>query len=307
VTNLSGVDLNLLVALEALLLEQNVTRAAARVGVSQAAMSNTLRRLRRLLNDEVFIRVGREWQLTSHAESLKAPLGRMLQIARDEILTPTPFDPAVDSHSFTVATNNASAVIVLAPAIARIARAAPNVTMRIVEVHEPLQTILLDPAIDLLLLPDYFDVGFPGERLLEIEWTCLVDVDHPFAGDVFTLEEFLSQGHIVYEQAGVTTVALEMLAKNGMEVSARVVANDFLTIPYLLRGTPYVALVQDALASHLSESMHLRRVRPPVDLPALIINAYWHPRNEHDAANVWLRKLLVEIADETRDNAKPGK
>ncbi|MFI5622906.1 LysR family transcriptional regulator [Nocardioides sp. NPDC051685] len=299
-TNLSGVDLNLLVAFEALLLEKNVTRAAARVGISQGAMSNTLGRLRRLLGDEVLIRVGREWHLTSRAESLRAPLERALQIVRDDILVPAPFDPRSDKRLFTVATNSSSAVIVLAPAIARIAHSAPQVTIKIVQVTEPLDSILLDPGVDILLLPDYFDVGFPGERLLTMNWTCLVDNDHPFRDSKFSLEEFLTFGHVVYEQAGVTTVALEMLARNGINVTPRVVANDFVTIPYLLEGTPYVALVQDALADRLSGTMRLRRVEPPVELPPLMINAYWHPRSQHDPGSVWLRQLLSEIAVETR-------
>jgi DNA-binding transcriptional LysR family regulator len=296
---LGGVDLNLLVALEALLIEKSVTRAAARVGVTQAAMSNTLARLRRLLGDEIFIRVGRNWQLTAHAEALRAPLERALQIVREEILSPRPFDPATDRRTFSIATNSSSAVIALGPIIAGIAETAPGVNIRIVPVEDPLGEILLDPAVDLLLLPEYFDVPFPGERLLELGWTCLIDRDHPFTGTRFSVEEFLAFDHIVYEQAGVTTVALEMLARNGMKVHERVVANDFVTIPYLLRDTPYVALLQDALALGLSESMHLRLVDPPVELPPLNIDVYWHPRNATDQGAVWLRRLLIEAAHVT--------
>jgi LysR family transcriptional regulator, nod-box dependent transcriptional activator len=298
--SLYGVDMNLLVALDALLCEQNVTRAAARLGVTQPAMSNALARLRRLLDDEILVRVGREWQLTPKARAVKEPLERMLGIARDEVLGPAPFDHASSQRRFRIATANSSAVILVAPLVARLSRVAPGVVVQVVPVGSPRNDLLDRPDVDVLLLPDFYGIAHPNVHLLSLEWTCLVDVNHPFSGDRFDRASFVEYPHVVYEHDGVATQAHSSLVAHGLDGSGHVIVDDFILIPFLLQGSHFVGLLQDALAERILGGMSLRRVKAPVPLPGVRINMYWNARNEHDPAHQWLREQMLEIGQQIR-------
>ncbi len=298
--NLYGTDMNLLVALDALLREQSVTRAADYLGVTQPAMSNTLARLRRLLDDEILVRVGREWQLTPRACSVKKPLARMLDIARDEVLGPAPFDPSSSERHFKIATANSSAVILVAPLVGHISRLAPGVVVQVVPIGDPRNDLLEQTDIDLVILPDYYGIAHPNRHLLSLDWTCLVDRDHPFHGERFDPESFASYPHVVYEHRGVATKAQSTLVAHGLVGTGRVVVDDFILIPFLLPGSQFVGVLQDALAVRLLNGMQLRTVEPPISLPGVRINMYWHSRNERDPAHTWLRDQLLSVSQQVR-------
>src|SRR5438067_13297594 len=129
--NLGRVDLNLLVAMEALLDEATVTRAAERVHLSQPAMSDALQRLRRLFGDELLVRVGRQYQLTAFAMELQEPLHELVQMAGDIIQRREVFDPATDLRTFNVVASEYSAYILVQPVLQRIATAAPGLSLRL--------------------------------------------------------------------------------------------------------------------------------------------------------------------------------
>ncbi len=298
--NLYGIDMNLLVALDALIREQSVTRAAQDLGVTQPAMSNTLARLRRMLDDDILVRVGREWQLSPRACAVKKPLARMLDIARDEVLGPAPFDPESSERHFKIATANSSAVILVAPLVAHLARVAPRVIVQIVPIGHPRNDLLERTDIDLVILPDYYGIAHPNRHLLSLEWTCLVDQDHPFRGDSFDPDSFVSFPHVVYEHDGVTTTAQSSLVAHGLAGTGRVVVDDFILIPFLLRGSEFVGVLQDVLAETLLDGMRLRTVEAPIPLPGVRINMYWHGRNERDPAHTWLRDQLYSMSREIR-------
>jgi LysR family nod box-dependent transcriptional activator len=301
---LAGVDLNLLVALEALLEERSVTRAAARVGITQSAMSNTLARLRRVFGDELLVRVGREWELTPRAEGLQEPLGRVLSTVADEVLRPAPFDPGTSRRAFRIATANAAAAILLAPLLADMARTAPYVTTQIVPVGEPGNALLTRPDIDLLLLPDYYGVSHPNRHLLTLTWCCVVADDHPVQGEAFTAETFEAYPHVLYEHEGMATIAHSALRAAGLGTWSPVVVDDFVLIPFLLRGSTLVALLQDAFAHRLAREMGLRVLRPPIELPQVRIHMYWNARNTREPGHAWLRAaLLATAADVRREQA----
>ncbi|MBV9577193.1 MAG: LysR family transcriptional regulator, partial [Chloroflexi bacterium] len=129
--NLGRVDLNLLVALEALLDETNVTHAAERVHLSQPAMSDALQRLRRLFGDELLVRVGRQYQLTAFATELQEPLHELVQMAGDIVQRREVFDPAKDSRSFNVVASEYAAYILIQPVLQRLAESAPGLSLRL--------------------------------------------------------------------------------------------------------------------------------------------------------------------------------
>lgn len=300
VRSLAGVDLNLLVALEVLLDEKSVTRAAARIGVTQSAMSNTLARLRRVMDDELLVRVGRGWELTPRAQTLQEPLGRMLSIVADEILQPAPFDPANSRRLFRIATANAAAAILLAPLLTEILQVAPHVRTQIVPVGQPGNETLTRPDIDLLLLPSHYGINHPNRHLLTLTWMCVVAADHPVQGEAFTAEDFEAYPHVLYEHDGMATNAHSALIAAGLGSWTPVVVDDFVLIPFLLQGSSLVALLQDAFATRLVKEMGLRALRPPIDLPDVRIHMYWNARNTREPGNRWLRDALVSTAERVR-------
>jgi DNA-binding transcriptional LysR family regulator len=297
VSSLSNVDLNLLVALDALLDERSVTRAAERVGITQSAMSNTLARLRRLMDDELLVRVGRTWEPTTRAQNLREPLARMLSIVADEVLRPAPFDPPQAKRHFRIATANAAAAILLGPMLAEVVRVAPHVRTQIVPVGRPGNELLARPDIDLLLLPSHYGISHPNRHLLTLKWMCVVAEDHPAQGDALTAEEFEKYPHVRYEHDGMATNADSALLAVGLGGRTPVIVDDFVLIPFLLRGSDLVALLQDAFAARLVRDMGLRALRPPIDLPDVRIHMYWNGRNSREPGNVWLRQALVSTAE----------
>jgi DNA-binding transcriptional LysR family regulator len=304
--NLAGVDLNLLVALDALLEERSVTQAAARVGVTQSAMSNTLARLRRVLGDELLVRVGRAWTLTLRAEGLREPLARALATVADEVLRPAPFDPATSRRAFRIATANAAAAILLAPLLADLTRTAPNITTQIVPIGQPGNALLTGPDIDLMLVPDYYGVSHPNRHLLTMGWCCVVADDHPVQGDAFTPETFEAYPHVLYEHDGIATTAHSALRAAELGAWAPVVVDDFVLIPFLLRGSSLVALLQDAFAEKLTTEMGLRALRPPIALPEVRIHMYWNARSTREPGHVWFRNLLVATAEAVQQGLTRG-
>src|SRR5215471_6463855 len=173
--NLGRLDLNLLVALEALLDEAHVTRAAQRVSISQPAMSDALHRLRQLFGDELLVRVGREYQLTPLALELREPLHDLMQMAEEIVQRRESFSPERDSRLFTVVTSEYSAYVLVQPLLQRLASEAPGVSVRLQRPTrgEP-EKITSDVNLGLWPSPAAADLGLPSEILFHDRWVCAV-------------------------------------------------------------------------------------------------------------------------------------
>jgi DNA-binding transcriptional LysR family regulator len=294
---LAGVDLNLLVSLRALLRERSVTRAARAVGLTQPAMSNALRRLRRLLDDELLIRVGNTLELTQRAEQLIAPLQRALVVIDREVLHPGAFDPTTSTRTFTVVASNSTAVTVLPELVRQVSRQAPHVLIR---VHPPAirhtDELLRRPDIDVVLLPDVAPTSRPRERLYDIDWVCVVARDNPEVDGELTLEHLKRLPCAYYISEGMPThpdLTLQALGAMGQK---RLEVEDFLLLPFLLKGTVMVAFLQERVAHRLGAAADIRIFPTPVPVAPLGIDMVWNTRAEGDAGCAWLRDQLVAAA-----------
>jgi LysR family nod box-dependent transcriptional activator len=230
----------------------------------------------------------------------------VLATVADEVLRPAPFDPTTSRRTFRIATANAAAAILLAPLLADMTRTAPNVTTQIVPVGQPGNALLTRPDIDLLLLPDYYGISHPNRHLLTLTWRCVVADDHPVRGEAFTPETFETYPHVLYEHEGMSTIAHSTLRAAGLGTRAPVVVDDFVLIPFLLRDTTLVALLQDAFARQLAREMGLRVLRPPIELPGVRIHMYWNARNTREPSLAWLRKALVATAQDVQREQAAG-
>jgi DNA-binding transcriptional LysR family regulator len=292
-------DLNLLVGLHALLYFRNVTRAAAHVGLSQPAMSRELRELRQLFGDELLVRVGREYHLTTLARELVEPLGQVIASIELAVARRPSFDPAVETRAFSIGMTDYAVLLLLHPLLQRLEVEAPHITLH----HQPLEA---DPAemlnqgrVDLVLEPrEYLAPGFPSQVLLEDRWVCAVWAGHPEVGETLSRELFERLPRLAFGvgATGPTSTAEVHYQRVGIGGRVSTTVNSFALLPFLLRGTRLLALVQERLARRLQSAAEITLLDPPVAIPPLVVTMFWSPLNDADPAHAWLRTTLAEIA-----------
>ncbi|MBV8577601.1 MAG: LysR family transcriptional regulator [Acetobacteraceae bacterium] len=297
--NLSRLDLNLLVALEALLDEAHVTRAAQRANISQPAMSDALHRLRRLFGDELLVRIGREYQLTTLAMELREPLHELLQLAEGIVQRREVFDPSRDSRVFNLVISEYSGYVLVQPLLQRIAKEAPGVSLHLQRTTrgEP-EKITSDLNIGLWPSPGPADLGLPSEILFEDRWVCAVWAGNDDIADTITLDDYLRRPHAVYhlgqnDRLGIADRAIQAM---NHPRHVQVAADSFLLLPLLLEKTPQVAFIHERLGKKLAAIADIRMVEPLFEMPPLAEAMYWQSRNTSDPAHKWLRSMLREVA-----------
>lgn len=297
--NLSRVDLNLLVALDALIEERHVTRAAERVHLSQPAMSSALARLRRLFGDELLVRVGREYRLTPLAAELQEPLSELLQLAKATIERRPHFDPSTDQRTFTVVASGYSAFLLMQPLIERIVGSAPGISLQIEQARRGApEKVHADLNLGLWPSASADEMGLPYEILSHDRWVCAVSDDNHNIGSEITLEQYARSPRVAYGFGleGIIGLADRTVLPPDELQEARVSIDNFVLLPFLLHGTGMVAFVQERLGRKLAASAAIRLVQPAFETPPVAEAMYWRPRSTADPAHRWLRATLQEIA-----------
>jgi LysR family nod box-dependent transcriptional activator len=299
---LGGVDLNLLVALDALLTERSVTRAAARVGLSQPGMSNALARLRRLFDDPLLVRRGAALVPTTRAEALVEPVRHALALIRGALDPPTTFDPGSERRAFRLSCSDYSVLMLVGPLVRALAEEAPGVTVEVLPRLANAGRALAGGEVDLVVEPPEImgDVDLHALRLWEDRWECCVWAGNRRVRRRMTLEAYSSLGHLVYSMGGPgQPVALpdRHLARLGIDRRIEVSVESFLLAPFLLQGTDLVALVPKRAEGFLKRTGDIRILPSPIDFPVLVEMLWWHPRADSDPAHSWLRARIGRIAD----------
>jgi len=298
--NLAGVDLNLLVALDALLAERNVTRAAARVGLSQPGMSSALARLRKLVGDPLLVRQGTTLVLTARAESLAHPVREALNLVQGALEDRVGFDPDSDSCTVRVSCSDYSVLIVIAPLIRRLASEAPGVTIQVQPRWPDAATKLHNGETDLVIEPIEImrDARLPSQKLFLDRWLCCVWAGNTLVGKSMPLETYLRLGHVVYSMTAGKPVALvdEHLRQLDLPRRIEFSVESFLLAPFLLQGTDLVTLVLERAVPLLQRTAEIRLLEPPVELPPITQTMWWAGVRTTDPAHAWVRARIREIA-----------
>lgn len=295
--HMSGVDLNLLVALSALLEERSVTRAAKRVGVTQPAMSRTLGRLRELLGDPLLVRSGRGVVATARAEALAEPLARLLADAAELIRAPGPFDPASAQRRFVVGTSDFVVAAVVPPLAARIATEAPGVDLVLQTASGEMGAALEAGEVDLAVLPDgQTDPALRRRPSVEVPFACLLRADHPaIAGGALSLEDYAALPHLLVAPRGRPGGVVDrVLADRGLARRVAVQVQTFGVAGEIIAATSLVATLPLPVALDHAAKLPVRVVPPPIPVPPFRLVLLWHERAHHDPGHAWLRRLLDE-------------
>jgi DNA-binding transcriptional LysR family regulator len=296
--DLSQVNLNLMVALDALIAERSVTRAARRLGVSQSAMSHSLRQLREIFDDTLLVRGKGGMQPTPRALRLAVPLAHALSSMRRALRGEEDFDPATSTRRFTLAMLDATAMILLPVLMTELREAAPGVDLDIVSFEPRSYGLQLETGeVDLCVSVAFPDV--PGVRLRRTSphsFVCLVRQDHPCVGESLTLETWAKLPHILVspQGSGGPGIVDTALAQHGLERRVAVRIRYFLAAPMLVAESDLVLTTTRALAGRFLENFPLRVLEPPVELPTFRVGAAWHERFQDDPASQWLRGKVID-------------
>lgn len=296
--HLATIDLNLLVALAALLEERSVTRAAKRLGVTQSAMSRTLGRLRDALGDPLLVRSGRGVVATTRAEALGDPLRRLLADAEELIRAPRPFDPATATRRFLVGTSDFVVSAVVPPLAARIAAEAPGIDLVLMsrstgETAESLEA----GELDLAVLPDgALEPSMRRKASVEVPFACVLRADHPaVAGGSLSLTDYAALPHLLVAPRGRPGGVVDRaLAARGLTRRVSVQVQTFGVAGEIIAATSLVATLPLPVALAHAAHLPLCVVPPPLPIPSFRLVLVWHERAHHDPGHTWLRRLVDE-------------
>jgi LysR family nod box-dependent transcriptional activator len=293
-----GLDLNLLVALDALIAEKSVTKAGRRVHLSQSAMSGVLARLRQTFNDDLLVPTRGEMVLTPLAQSLAEQIRSVLIEIQQTIATKVPFDPRTSQRTFSVAASDYAIAVVMPAFLRQLKEQAPDVRVAFIPVRERIE-VVEDLSLDLLLAPEpYVPPGRPHEVLFEDTFTCIAWESNPHISDRVTLDQYKALGHVVVSFAdhGVKSFDERFGAGSGLDRRVEVIVPSYHALPELVVGTDRIATMQTRLARKLAASFPLKLVPLPSPLPVLREAMFWPPLFDSDPGHIWVRSLLKQAA-----------
>lgn len=301
-THLARLDLNLLVAFDALSTERHVTRAAARLGLSQSAMSHNLARLRDLFGDELFVRAEGGMQPTPRAQELSAEVHAALAGIQATLLSRAPFDPARDERHFRIAVHDDMEIALLPPLLVHLEGLCSKVRIDIrpfapAEVPDMLDAAELDLAIGV------FNEGRTHHKRRVIctgdTYLCLFDPREHDPSMPMTAERYAAIPHIrISSRAALEDGIDAALAKRRLKRRIAVSTPHAVGVPYLLRRLRAVATLRRSVALAAAETLGLSTADVPITLPKSGISMLWHASFDPDPAHRWLHEELLRIARE---------
>jgi len=296
--NLAAVDLNLLVALDAILSEGSVTRAAARIGRSQPATSHALNRARALFGDRLLVRVRGALQLTPRARGLAPRIRQALAALAATIESHREFRPA-DVESVTIGATDYVGFVLLPHLLRAMQRDAPATSLRTRtmegrEALEPLEAGLCDVALGTF---PHIPAGLRSEALFDEQFVCLVRKDHPLVGARLSVEVYARLGHVLVtspsDGLGPVDHALGRLGRH-RRIAAYV--PHFLAAPSIVAETDLILTTGRRIAARLAGPLGLKVLPPPMKLAPFVVRMVWHPRSEDDGVGRWFRSLVRAAA-----------
>lgn len=287
-----------LVALNALLEERSVSRAARRLGVTQSAMSHALARLRERFDDPLFVRAGHGLVPTARAEAMAPRLSLGLSELERAVTEAEPWSPLSAKRSFRLDITDYGELLLLPPLLARLAREAPGVDLRVTRAGDGSEALTRgDVELMVGVLGAGQPAGLRGRALFRDRFVCVMREGHPLADQPLTVERFAEARHALIAPRGTPGGIVDTaLAKLGLERRVALTVPHFLAAPYIVAGSDLVLTLAERVARALAAHLPLLIVEPPLDLPTFTTSLFWHERLDLDPGHQWMRGLLVEVA-----------
>ena len=300
-TNLSRLDLNLLVAFDALLAERSVTKAAKRIGLGQSAMSHNLARLRRLFGDELFTRGADGMRPTPRALALADPVRTALGKIQSAVLQSDAFDPGTANRVFRIGLADSIEVAILPALVERLRSEAPEVSLRLrsanrSDVLGELDTGQLDFGIGVF---EHGQIHHIRRPLYTDHFLCLFSPERLGVMPPVSLEDYLGFPHILTSLADDSRgVVDEALAKRKLKRKVVMTTPGFLAVPFVVRRARVIITMPSRLARYFAEAFDLTTSPVPIELPRFTISLLWHGSFTQDPSHLWLRQTIASLVAE---------
>lgn len=298
---LKGLDLNLLVAFDALLETRSVSRAAERMNLSQPAMSAALSRLRAYFGDELLTVSGKRMYPTPFAESLLPHLRETLRSVDGLIAASVTFDPQHSERTFRIVSSDYILAALLAPLIGRLTGTAPGVRFEFITPSEECSAEFREGRIDLFVAPDSFLMsGHPTELLLEERQVVVGWKKNPVFNDGISEEDFMNAAHVsvAIGPRAVPSFADRQLELLGRPRRVEVSVGSFTAVPWLVQETSRIALLHERLALRMRKHFDIAIAEIPFPFPVMREVMQFHASRAEEAGGVWLRNQLHRVADD---------
>lgn len=299
--NFHGIDLNLLVAFNALMSERNVTRAATQVNVSQPAMSAALSRLRKLFGDPLFLRSADGLLPTARARDLSEPIAEALRQIESTLVKKPQFVPEKTSLTFKLGVSDYPAFVLLPTLLQALEKKAPGVSLNVHAFNDRDHVVdLLDAgAIDAAvgMPPTHADSRILTRPVLRDEFVTIIANDHPAARRGMSLKNYLELRHVLVSPEGeLYGIVDQALAQQGKRRKLAMTLPQMFAVPTTVARTSMTATVMRRVALHSPAGHLLALFPPPVALPEVVFDVIWHRRSDTHPAQLWFRELIAECA-----------
>ena len=296
--NIRDLDLNLLRAFDAVLRDKSVTAAAARLDLTQPAVSNALARLRGLFGDPLFVRTPRGMNPTPLAQELAGPVRQALGLIEAALAQGAGFDPASSTRTFRFYMSDIGEIFFLPPLVERVQREAPGVRLEAFGV--PLEHIVDALASGELDLATGFLPGLGAQvrtrRLFLDPYVCMMRADHPKIGRALSRRQFAEASHALVSSFGSGhRVVEESLERHGLARRIALRVPHFTVVPMVLERSDLLLTIPLRIARVFEKGGRLKSLKLPVRIPPADIGVHWHERSERDPGSRWLRELMVEL------------
>jgi DNA-binding transcriptional LysR family regulator len=294
-------DLNLLPVFVTLMEERSVTRAAERLGITQPALSNALKRLRETLQDQLFIRERYGIQPTPIALELAPVIAEALARIDDAVLGQQDFDPASAERLLTIAPNGYVEYVLVPAIVARLRAVAPGIKLRLTPYGNDLVETGVVSGTTALVLGRIVDPpdNLVVQHLMDEGLACVVRAGHPDIGDSLSRDQFEALRHVNVLPPGRLRAGLfQALDQRGLRREVAVSVTHFLAVPEMIAVTDYCATLPRLICRRLADDPRLKILPAPVDLGTFPVEMAWHVRYRHDPAHRWLRGVIEAVTRE---------
>lgn len=301
--NLNTIDLNLFVAFDVIYSERNLTRASEVLRITQPAVSNTLARLRMTFGDKLFVRTGNAMVPTPVAQSLIGPVRQALRQLRASVDQLKSFDPATSEKIFNISLGDGAATILMPELATVLHQHAPHAKVHCSqvdrrEIASELAAGNLDFALD---IPELEKPDLNSVEILQDRYVCVLRQGHPFAKPAMTLEHYLALDHVMVSSRrrgrGLVDIAL---ARLGKQIEAAMRVAHFQPALHVVMSSDMAVTAPLSLASRYE----VVRKELPFEVAPLRTVLYWHRNADHDPANIWMRRQIVEASGRSDQPAK---
>lgn len=304
-TNMARIDLNLLVAFDALFTERSVTKAAERVGLGQSAMSHNLARLRQLFDDELFVRAPDGMRPTPKAVSLADRIRITLSGIQGLVSRDQEFDPAKADRTFRIGLPDSVEMLIGPKLLSLICTEAPGLRFRFFstderQLLEEIDADNIDIGIGIGTFPDG-QIHHKRRLLTTDSYLCMFNTERVGFKPPISLKNYVSLPHVLTSlRKGERGVVDDALEKIGKSRKVALVTPRFMGVPFLVAGAPVITTMHARLARIYAKELGLSLSRVPVDLPEVTISMLWHASYDDDAGHTWLRNVIAKTKGKAR-------